>query len=407
MPKRPALEVFTSARHTGALARSDVEADTFLFGYRDDCPREDAASLTMPVVRDQYESMGALHPVFEMNLPEGALLEKLRARFSKAVEDFDDLTLLSIVGRSQIGRLRYALPGQQPAEVPAQDLSRLLSYRGSEDLFASLLEEYAPYSGVSGLQPKVLLRAADVSLPQATARGATHLVKSFDPREFPELAANEFFCLRAATLAGIPVPEAKLAENRRVLVLRRFDLLESGIYLGCEDFCVLNGLRAHGRYHGAYETVAKRISQFVSPDQQRPALEQFFSMLTLCCAVENGDAHLKNFAVLYDDTEGVVSLAPAYDIVSTTPYQRRDVLALTLGGTKAFPERPALADFGRRACGLSNASVERTFERVAAGVDGALAEIRQFANEQSSFTRAAESLQAAFLRGLQRSIRPI
>lgn len=407
MPKRPALEVFTSERHTGAIARSDVEADTFLFGYRDDCPPEDAVSLTMPVVRDQYESMGALHPIFEMNLPEGALLEKLRLRFSKTVEDFDDLALLSIVGRSQIGRLRYALPEQQPADVPAQDLGKILSYRGSEDLFASLLEEYATYSGVSGLQPKVLLRATGDSLPRATTRGATHLVKSFDPREFPELAANEFFCLRAAALAGIPVPEAKLAENRRVLVLRRFDLLQNGTYLGCEDFCVLSGLRARGRYHGDYETVAKRISQFVSPDRQRAALEQFFSMLALCCAVENGDAHLKNFAVIYDHAEGTVSLAPAYDVVSTTPYQRRDVLALALGGSKAFPERSELAGFGRRACGLSNVSVERTLERVATGVHGAITEIRRFAHDQPDFARAAESLQAAFLRGLQRSIRPV
>jgi serine/threonine-protein kinase HipA len=402
---RPALDVFTSGRPTGALARSDVEPGTFLFGYREDCAPQDAVSLTMPVVRDQYDSMGALHPIFEMNLPEGALLEKLRLRFAKTVEDFDDLALLSIVGQSQIGRLRYALPGLGPAEVPAQDLGKLLAYRGTEDLFASLLDEYATYSGVSGVQPKVLLRADDERLPRATVRGATHLVKSFDPREFPELAANEFFCLRAAALAGISVPEARLAENRRVLVLRRFDLRDDGTYVGCEDFCVLSGLRAHGRYHGDYETIARRISQFVSPEQQHTALEQFFAILTLCCVVENGDAHLKNFAVLYEDTEGAVSLAPAYDIVSTTPYQPRDVLALTLGGTKAFPERSVLIDFGRRACGLSKATALRVLERVATGVDAVAAEISQFAKDHRGFGRAAESLQAAFVRGLKRSIR--
>jgi serine/threonine-protein kinase HipA len=72
----------------------------------------------------------------------------------------------------------------------------------------------------------------------------------------------------------------------------------------------------------------------------------------LCCAVENGDAHLKNFAVLYEHPEGQVRLAPVYDIIATTPYNARDVLALTLGGSKAFPDRARLSDFGRRACGL-------------------------------------------------------
>jgi serine/threonine-protein kinase HipA len=72
----------------------------------------------------------------------------------------------------------------------------------------------------------------------------------------------------------------------------------------------------------------------------------------LCCAVENGDAHLKNFAVLYEHPEGQVRLAPVYDIIATTPYYARDVLALTLGGSKAFPDRARLSDFGRRACGL-------------------------------------------------------
>ena len=406
MPKRPALEVFASGRHAGSIAHSEVEEDSFLFGYREECGGEDAVSLTMPVVRDQYDSMGTVHPIFEMNLPEGALLEKLRTRFSKTLERFDDLTLLSIVGRSQVGRLRYALPGDALTDIPPQDIGTLLAYKGSEDLFAALLEQYATYSGVSGQQPKVLVRETGVALPKATARDTTHLVKSFDPREFPELAANEFFCMRAAALSGIPVPEVKLAENRRVLVVRRFDLQTSGEYLGCEDFCVLNGLKSHGRYNGSYERLAKRISQFVSPDFERAALEQLFATVALSCAVENGDAHLKNFAVVYDNPEGEVSLAPAYDVVSTTPYVPRDTLALTLAESKAFPERATLKDFGRTACGLGNAHAERVLEQLAVGVDAAIGELHAFATANAGFGSAAEALDRAFTRGLQRSIRP-
>src|SRR5262249_37065340 len=97
----------------------------------------------MPVVRDPYDSMGTVHPVFEMNLPEGALLEKLRPLFAKTIPPLDSLGLLEIVGRSQIGRLRYAPPGAPPADVPPQNLKELLTYKGTEDLFRDLLDRYA------------------------------------------------------------------------------------------------------------------------------------------------------------------------------------------------------------------------------------------------------------------------
>jgi len=404
VPARTALDVLASGRLTGVLDRSDLEADTFLFTYATDCRAEDAVSLTMPVIRDAYDSMGTVHPIFEMNLPEGALLEKLRTRFAKTVPDFDSLALLATVGRSQIGRLRYAPTGQTLDEVPAEDLARILAYRGAGDLFVDLLERYATVSGISGIQPKVLVRAEEVDLPRATHRGATHIIKSFDPREYPELAANEYFCLRAAHHAGIPTPDVRLSDNRRALVVTRFDRPADGTYLGCEDFCVLSGLRAHGRYHGAYEDIATRITQFVSGEHQRAALTQLFAMLALSCAVENGDAHLKNFAVLYEHPEGTVQLAPAYDIIATTPYNPRDVLALTLGGSKGFPDVALISDFGRRACGLSKAQVADVLARVRSGVERTLVEIRDHIAEHDDFTAAGEHLVTTFERGLRRSI---
>jgi serine/threonine-protein kinase HipA len=400
-----ALDVFVAGTTTGTLTRSAREADTYLFGYREDCADTDAVSLTMPVVPDQYDSMGMVHPIFEMNLPEGALLEKLRLLFAKTVEDFDALTLLSIVGRSQIGRIRYSLPGAAPEDVPAEDLDALLAHRGSEDLFRDLLARYATHSGVSGMQPKALVRSA--SAPERTTlRGATHIVKSFDPREFAELAANEFFCLRAAALAGIPAARAQLSDNRRLLVVERFDLRPDATYLGCEDFCVLNGLRSHGRYEGSYEALAHRIRQFVAPEHMPAALEQLFATVALCCAIENGDAHLTNFAVLYEDAERPVGLAPAYDLVSTTPYQPRDVLALTLAESKAFPDRARLSTFGRVACGLSESVMRRVLDRIAAGVEGSIAEMRAYAREHRDYHPPGERLVTTFRRGLARSISP-
>ena len=400
-----ALDVFVAGQMAGKLDRSSVEPDTFLFGYVDACPAAAAVSLTMPVVRDQYDSMGRLHPIFEMNLPEGLLRERLQRAFGKAVANWDDLALLGIVGRSQIGRLRYAPAGTPLEEVPGQSVQALLTYRGTEDLFSDLLERFAANSGISGMQPKVLIRdAAYIELDRVTQKGATHIVKAFNSAEFFELAANEYFCMQAARFSGIPIPNIFLSENRKLLIAERFDLTAAGEYLGVEDFCVLNAMRSSGRYDASYELIAKRIKQFVSPTLQRAALEQFFLMLAVSCAVENGDAHLKNFAVIYSDPESDIRLAPAYDIVATTLYQPRDTLALSLGGSKQFPDRKALVDFGRRTCDLQAARVATLLDQVVEGVLRAVSAIQEYAKERPDFALTADRLQAVFHRGMKRSL---
>jgi hypothetical protein len=52
-----ALDVLVSGSAAGFLDRSDLNRESFLFGYAADCRAEDAVSLTMPVIRDPYDSM--------------------------------------------------------------------------------------------------------------------------------------------------------------------------------------------------------------------------------------------------------------------------------------------------------------------------------------------------------------
>ena len=399
--KKGALNVFANAAPAGRLTRSEREEDTILFTYDPDCPRENAVSLTMPVRADQYDAMGGLLPIFEMNLPEGSLKERLRNAFAKAIPEFDDLDLLSIVGSSQIGRLRYGAQAQFEEAVPAQDLAEVLTYRGAEDLFSALLERFARYSGVSGVQPKVLVRDAR-SPDKLIYRGATHIVKAFDPREYPELAANELICTRGAAAAGIVTPLLQLSRNRQLLVVERFDLKAGGGYLGIEDFCVLDGRRAHGRYDGSYEHIARRIGDFVSTGALRDAREQFALAVAYSCSIENGDAHRKNFSVLYEHPESAVRFAPVYDLVSTTPYIPRDTLALTLNGTKQFPSRAELVRFIRRVTSKSEHGAMELLDRVALGVGVAIKEAEKYGRRYPDARRFVERLVGGMRRGLGR-----
>lgn len=56
-------------------------------------------------------------------------------------------------------------------------------------------------------------------------------------------------------------------------------------------------------------------------------------MIVINFLLKNGDAHLKNFGLLYDDINNI-RLVPAFDVVTTTLYIKSDIPALHLLGSK-------------------------------------------------------------------------
>ncbi|MDP3655183.1 MAG: type II toxin-antitoxin system HipA family toxin [Rhodoferax sp.] len=401
------LKVYVDKQLAGSLFKPESDPNKYHFGYDEQCPPQSAVSLSMPVAHEHYTSdYKALHPVFDMNLPEGALADRLRKEFSKVIPNFDALALLKIVGKSQIGRLRFAMPGEGMADVPTENLNDLLAHDGAEGLFESLLCRYAVYSGISGAMPKVMVRATPRgdALSRMTHRGATHIVKAWTD-EYPRLAENEYFCMRAAMHAKLEVPNFELSKGGKFLVVERFDLKNED-YLGFEDFCVLNGKTASQKYDSSYESVTKRIKDFVSPEQVRPALESFFKALALSCALKNGDAHLKNFGVLYDNTESAVRLSPIYDLVTTTVYKPTDILALTFGGTKRWPKTKALMAFARTHCNITDGRARALLGDVAQGVLHAVNEATLYMHNHASFREVGTVMLTEWNKGLNLSIQP-
>ena len=134
----------------------------------------------MPVRLPSWDVQFGLPPIFEMNLPEGVLRERLRLAFAKATGTFDDFDLLGIVGRSQVGRIRYTGQKEQLQEdVPFQSVDEILAQRRGGDLFRYLIEKFASFSGISGVQPKVLVRDEGAS---ARSASQTHRFSAELPR---------------------------------------------------------------------------------------------------------------------------------------------------------------------------------------------------------------------------------
>lgn len=361
-----------------------IKEARFAFNYSAQ-QTEKEVSLTMPLRAESYAS-GALLPIFEMNRPEGYLLYKIEEAFAKE-GGLDDMRLLDIVGGVQIGRLRYARPEEIRPRLRGQiGLKEILARRPTSELFDFLVATYFE-SGISGVQPKVLVPDSDKpsgGLGRETVMHADLIVKSGDD-EFPHLTQNEFMCLTAARRAGIETPNFWLSEDGGLFVVERFDLRE-GQALGFEDMTVLMNKGSRRKYEGSYENVAKAIRLFLAGGDPLTALRQLFEYIAFITMVRNGDGHLKNFGVLYEHPSDAdsIRLAPLYDVVTTsiyaianprtfiTKYDR--TLALNLRKSRNYPDREGLLAFGREECGV--ARPETVIDRIADALSATLKEQR-------------------------------
>jgi hypothetical protein len=109
----------------------------------------------------------------------------------------------------------------------------------------------------------------------------------------------------------------------------------------------------------------RRAAEFITGERRGEAMRHQFRLFVLNCAVRNGDAHLKNFGVVYDDTRSDARPAPAYDIVTTSAYLPKDQMALTLNGVPTWPDAKKLTHLGQTRAGLTGPQVKQIFEATA------------------------------------------
>ena len=341
------LAVFVDSQLTGELVKTP---DEFVFNYSSKEPSR-FISLTMPVRAKSYVHP-VMHPIFEMHLPEGYLLAIIKKHFAKLTAT-DDFGLLMLLSASVRGRIHYSADLRERGDVLSLD--DLLHPKGAT-LFDELVSRFALKSPLSGVQPKVLAQIEN----KATLKVDDYIVKAWG-EDYPELAINEYFCMRAVMAAGIAVPTFYLSDDDRYFIMNRFDLLDSGDALGFEDMCVLQAKKRDDKYSGSYEQIAKTIKTFTSARYKNSSLQQFFKMVVMNNLLQNGDAHLKNFGLLYRSIDQVW-LAPAYDVVSTTAYIKSDIAALNLLGSKRWHNRKNLIRFGLEACDLSAKQAKNLFD---------------------------------------------
>ncbi|RZI57854.1 MAG: type II toxin-antitoxin system HipA family toxin [Rubrivivax sp.] len=359
--KLPLLDVgIGGLRQAGQLHK----ASTYEFRYLSAAQDQPSVSLLMPPSKQLTWVAGDLFPSMDQNLPEGDLFMRIRALFPK--QPTTPMHLLALIGENGIGRLGFTLPGEAPAPR-AQTLSRdsLLKMRYTPELFDELVRAYLNTgAGIAGMQPKIMVPdRPTIPIPSL-------IVKAASPA-YPGLAANEFLCLSAAKRAGIQVPGFDLSDDGQLLLVDRFDVVpHAGGFverLGFEDVAALAGQRVRDvlsdrKYHGSYQRVSDLLKLIRLHNTD---LHRFFEQVAFSVMVRNGDAHLKNFGVLYRSAEDAW-LAPMFDVVTTAVYRytryaggpeledRTMALKLISGRhqTKAYPTTEELIAFGQRHCGV-------------------------------------------------------
>ena len=141
------------------------------------------------------------------------------------------------------------------------------------------------------------------------------------------------------------------------------------------------------------------------PSQEAAA--SLFDSLLVSLLIGNGDAHLKNYGVLYAHPHADKRLAPVYDVLNTTAYIEGDTPALKMfaGGQKQWPSLSDLRKLGDE-YGVSN--VEERFETANDAIMGALTD-RPFAEDTKFLSKAILEHRAMLEGGVQeiRDVRPV
>lgn len=336
------INVYLNKIQNGNLA---YENERYVFNYLQDA--KDVVSLTMPIRSASWDSK-KLHPIFQMNLPEGALKEAIRNHFAK-IQTMDDINFLRLIGPYMLGRVKFEKIIESEENL---DLEAIV-HNPKENLFDELMERFAIRSGVSGVQPKLLLTAHN----KTTMQFEHYIVKSWE-KSYPNLALNEYFCMRAVKNTGLPTPDFYLSDDLSMFVIKRFDVREDGSYFGFEDMCVLTARGTEEKYDGSYEEIARVIKDIIVPEKRKESLKVFFKAIMMNHFLQNGDGHLKNYGILYDNDFKDAFLAPIYDVITTTVYIKNDIPALRLGNDRLWWEEKTYKIFAKQSCGLSNGEYE-------------------------------------------------
>ena len=279
-----------------------------------------------------------LHPVLSNLLPEGALRE-LIVQGLKTHSD-NEFQLFSFLG--------HDLPGALIAEPLAPDDVPISLITANSQVIAMTPSIAQNRISIAGVQIKFSMKEMDGRYQLAQSGALGDWIIKTPSTKHQNVPINEYTAMTLASLVGVDIPEIKLVEmgmldnlppinlpnERYAFGIKRFDR-DNQRRIHSEDFAQVLVKYPHEKYNSAnYEQIGKVLYQFTGNGIANA--QQFARRLLVNILLGNGDAHLKNWSLLYSD-RFTPELAPAYDIVTTNVYIEGECeYALNLGKTKQW-----------------------------------------------------------------------
>ena len=293
-------------------------------------------------LRARHASALRLPPWFSNLLPEGRLREWIAA--ARRVSPEREMELLAQVGHDLPGAVRV-LPDDGESGGERDTTGFAATGAGMREDQPSAAGWRFSLAGV-GLKFSMVRQNDRLTLP-AFGEGGDWIVKLPD-RVHSDVPRNEHAMMSLAA-AGVEVPDIQLVHREQLdnlppdvwpgaeewaFAIRRFDRDAGRGSVHIEDLAQVRNLYPDRKYTGNYETVAALVYR----RRDLGALREIVRRITFSVLISNGDAHLKNWSLIYRDRR-VPTLSPAYDLVSTAAYRgdgEPEDLGLKLGGTRQF-----------------------------------------------------------------------
>ena len=354
------LNVFLNGRRVGRLTKSPSGAIDFRYdqGWLD---WENAIPVSLSLALREERHVGEpVVAVFDNLLPDSEPIRRRLAERSGAGGP-DAYSLLSTIGRDCIGALQFLPDGEVPL-APNEIKTREISDAEIADKLRGLTQNPLGFGGdedfrisLAGVQEKTALFKKDGRwyLPLSTT-ATTHILKPQigrlpDGVDLSQSVENEFLCLKLVRAFGLPVNEADIEdfEDRRVLVVKRFDRLWTGdgrlLRIPQEDFCQALSVSPSRKYESEGGPGIKEIALFLKgSDKPEMDLTTFFRAQIAFWLLGAIDGHAKNFSVHLAPNKSF-SLTPLYDIVSAQPVfdakqirKRQMKLAMAVGKNRHY-----------------------------------------------------------------------
>ncbi|RLA75768.1 MAG: type II toxin-antitoxin system HipA family toxin [Epsilonproteobacteria bacterium] len=331
----------------------------------------------MPYKESTYIWSNKLHPIFDMNMPEGYLFEIFKNYLSKEYGYVDDFLIFSYLCSNIQSRITYE-SWFDKSEYKSINLDEIL-LDDTPDTFSKILKMFLSKNAISGVQAKTLVLVED----KASVSTKEYIIKTWGD-EYPQLAQNEYFSLKTVEKSGVKIPNILLSKNKNFLLVERFNYdKKSDAFLGFEEVLVLMGKNKDEKYSGSYEAIAKVIYSVCT--DKISAMQSLYKTIVMSYLLKNGDAHLKNFGVLYDKDFKNISFSPAYDIVNTCVYIYKDRPALTMFGKKLWSGKNELLKFGVQRCYLSQIQTLKCYEECFNALKEAIKELELYIEKNSEF----------------------